>query len=76
MAQKKSPKKRDDLAAAVRHGATKASAPSKSRYPSRGNAGRKTSTAVGASSQPVAEDNADPIVPAEKAPLAAENLKL
>ena len=46
----KSPKKHDDLAAAVGHGATDASVPSKSRYPSRCNAGRKTTTAVGASS--------------------------
>ena len=65
-----------DHAAGVDHGATDASIPSKPRYPSRGKAGRKTSTAVGASSHPVAEDDADPIVPAEKAPLAAEKLKL
>jgi hypothetical protein len=68
----KSPKKRDDLAAAVGHGATDASIPSKSRYPSCRNAGRKTTTAVGASSHPLAEDDADPIVPANLASLAAK----
>ena len=72
----KSPKKRSNLAAAVGHGATDASVTSKPRYPSRGHAGRKTSTAVGASSRPVAEDDADFTVPTEKAPLAAEKLKL
>ena len=75
-ALKKSPKKRDNLAADVGHGTTDASVPTKSRYPSRGNTGRKTSTAVGASSHPVAEDDADPIVPAKKAPPAVEKLKL
>ena len=75
-ALKKSPTKPDNLAAAVGHSATDASVPSKSRYPSRGNACRKTSTAVGASSHPVPEDDADPIVPAKLAPLAAEKLKL
>jgi len=69
----KSPKKRDNLAAAVGHGATDASVPaSKSRYPSRRNAGRITNNVVGASSHPLAEDDADPIVPANLASLAAK----
>ena len=72
--KKKSPKKRGDFAAAVGHGATDASVPSKLRYPFRGT-GTKTSTGKGASSHPIAEDDADPIVPAEKAPLAAAKLK-
>ena len=73
--KKKSPKKRGNLVAAVGHGATDASVPSKLRHPSRGT-DRKTSTAKGASFHPIAEDDAHPIVPAEKAPLAAKKLKL
>ncbi len=69
----KSPKKCDDLAAAVGHGATDASVPAyKPRYPSHRNAGRKTATVVGASSHPLAEDDADPIIPANLAYLAAK----
>ena len=69
----KSPKKRYDLAAAVGHGATDASVPAyKPRYPSHRNAGRKTATVVGASSHPLAEDDADPIIPANLAYLAAK----
>jgi hypothetical protein len=67
-ALKKSSKKRGDHFAAVEHGATDASIPSKPRYPSRGIPDRNASTAVGASSHPVAEDDADPIIPAEKTP--------
>ena len=70
----KSPKKRDKIASAVGHGATDASVPaSKSRYPSRLNAGRITTNVVGASSHPLAEDaDADPIVPANLASLAVK----
>jgi len=65
----KSPKKRDKIAAAVCHGATDASVPaSKSRYPSRRNAGIITTNVEGASSHPLAEDaDADPIFPANLA---------
>ena len=65
-------KKHDDLAAAVGHDATAASIPSKSSYPSRCNAGSKTPTVLGASSHPLAEDDADPTVPANLASLAAK----
>jgi hypothetical protein len=71
----KSPKKRDKIAAAVGHGATTdASVPaSKSRYPSRRNAGIITINVVGASSHPLAKDaDADPIVPANLASLAVK----
>ena len=72
--KKKSPKKRGNFAATVERGATDASIPSKSRYPSRAT-GTKTSTGKGASSSPVAEDDAHPFVPAEKATLAAAKSK-
>ena len=70
----KSPKKCDKIAAAVGHGATDASVPaSKSRYPSRCNAGIITTNVVGASSHPLAKDaDADPIIPANLASLAAK----
>jgi len=69
----KIPKKRDKIAAAVCHGATDASVPaSKSRYPSHRNAGIITTNFVGASSHPLAEDDADPIIPANLAYLAAK----
>jgi hypothetical protein len=70
----KSPKKRDNLAAAVGHGTTDASIPSKSKYPSCRNAGRKTTTAVGASSHLLDEDDVDPIIPANLVSLAAKKL--
>ena len=73
--KKKSPKMCGDFAAAVGHGATDASFTSNSKYPSRGT-GTKTLTAKGASSHPVAEDDAHPIVHAKKASIAAEKLKL
>ena len=66
----KSPKKRDNLPAAIGHGATDASVPSKPRYPSCPISGSKTSTVLGASSHPFAEDDADPTVPAYLASLA------
>ena len=62
--KKKSPKKRGGIAVLV--GATDASVVSKSRYPSRGNAGRNTLTAVGASTDPVAEKDANTNVSAKK----------
>jgi hypothetical protein len=65
--KKKSPKKRGIFAATVERGATDASTPTKSRYPSRAT-GTKTSTGKGASSSPVAEDDPHPFVPAGKAP--------
>jgi hypothetical protein len=70
----KSPKKRDKIAAAVGHGATDTSVPaSKSRYPSRCNAGLITTNVGGASSRPLAEDaDADPIVPSNLASHAAK----
>ena len=71
----KSPKKRDKIAAAVGHGATDTSVPaSKSRYPSRCNAGLITTNVGGASSHPLAEDaDADPIVHSNLASIAAKN---
>ena len=68
----KSSKKPDDLTAAVGHGATAASLSSKPRYPSCRNSGNNTSTVVGASSHPLAEDDADPTIPANLASLAAK----
>jgi len=70
----KSPKKRDKIAAAFGHGATDTSVPaSKSRYPSRCNAGLITTNVGGASSRPLAEDaDADPIVPSNLASHAAK----
>ena len=62
----KSPKKRGYFAATVELGATDASVMSKSRYPSQTTA-TKTSTGKGASSSPVANDDAHPFVPAGKA---------
>ena len=61
--KKKSPKKRGDIADPV--DATDASVQSKSRYPSRGNAGRNILTAVGASTNPVAEKDTHTNVSAE-----------
>ena len=75
--KKKSPKKRGNFSDPVGRGATDASILSKSRYPSRGNAGRKTLTAVGASTHPVAEKDAHTNVPAQKkAATAKKNVKL
>ena len=70
----KSPKKCDKIAAAVGHGATDASfTASKSRYPSRRNAGIITTNVGGASSHPLAKDaDADPINPSNLASLAAK----
>ena len=68
--KKKSPKFSCELAASVERGATDASVLSKSRYPSRGT-GTMTSTGKGASSSPVAEDDAHPLVPAGKIPKTA-----
>ena len=71
--KKKSPKKSDDLAATVEPGATDASVLSKSRYPSCGT-GKMTSTGKGASSSPVAKDDAHTLVPAGYAPKTAVKL--
>ncbi len=68
--KKKSPKKSGNFAATVERGATDASILSKSRYPSRGT-GKMTSTGKGASSSPVAEDGAHPLVHAGKDPKTA-----
>ena len=65
--KKKSPKKSGNFAATVERGATDASILSKSRYPSRGT-GKMTSTGKGASSFPIAEDDAHALVPAGNAP--------
>ena len=74
--KKKSPNKHScKFAAAVGHGAADGLVPLKPMCPSRC-IGKKTSTGKGASSHPVAEDDAHPIIPAEKAPIAKENLQL
>ncbi len=68
----KSPKKRDNVAAAVAHGATAASVHTKPRYPIRSNAGNKTATVLGVSSHPRAEDADFHSLPANLASLAAK----
>jgi hypothetical protein len=62
--KKKSPKKRGNIADPV--GATDACVVSKSRYPSCGNDGRNTLSAGGASTDPVAEKEANTNVSAKK----------
>ena len=73
--KEKSPNKRGEFAAAVGHGAADALVPLEPRYPSRCT-GTKTSTGKGAYSHPIAEEDAHPSIPAQKAPTAKENLQL